>query len=231
MFGQILGSIASAAVPFVGGLLQNNSAKDRAADAFAWQLEAANTAHQREVKDLRAAGLNPILSANRGAATPSAPMAPVVNPLENVIPNARMAAMLKGELEQQTAQTNATEAQALASEGAAMNSRAQAQLAGEVENTQRSQQSQLQALTELARRQAQQTQAMTGLTNQQRATEEQRTQQTYHNARQAAAQARQSELTGPGHVGQAANSVSEMIGRLFGISPRQTERNYQRYNQ
>ena len=36
-----------------------------------FQLSASNTSHQREVADLRAAGLNPILSANAGASTPS----------------------------------------------------------------------------------------------------------------------------------------------------------------
>lgn len=36
-----------------------------------WQEKMANSAHQREVKDLLAAGLNPILSANNGASVPS----------------------------------------------------------------------------------------------------------------------------------------------------------------
>lgn len=36
-----------------------------------WQSYMSNTAHQRETRDLIAAGLNPILSANAGASTPS----------------------------------------------------------------------------------------------------------------------------------------------------------------
>lgn len=37
-----------------------------------WETLLANTSHQREVQDLIKAGLNPLLSANQGAATPAA---------------------------------------------------------------------------------------------------------------------------------------------------------------
>jgi len=48
----------------------NNSNVAFSVGQNAWQKSMSDTSHQREVADLKAAGLNPVLSANAGASTP-----------------------------------------------------------------------------------------------------------------------------------------------------------------
>lgn len=51
--------------------LMNAWSAEQAFQNRLWQEEMSSTAHQREVADLKAAGLNPVLSANSGASTPA----------------------------------------------------------------------------------------------------------------------------------------------------------------
>lgn len=84
----------------LGGYMTNQANSAEASANRNWQAMMSNTAHQREVQDLRAAGLNPILSAlGNGASTPSGGMATMQNPVEGAISSAQQARQLNSQLE------------------------------------------------------------------------------------------------------------------------------------
>lgn len=70
--GPIGGALVSGGASLLGGMFANSSNSRQARRQMRFQEHMSNTAHQREVKDLAAAGLNPILSGTGGHGASSA---------------------------------------------------------------------------------------------------------------------------------------------------------------
>lgn len=131
-------ALAGAATGAAGGLLTNYLNSREMKKQREWLEKMSNTAHQREVTDLREAGLNPILSATggNGASTPSASIVPMEDPIEKGI-NSALA------IRNQQSQINLQESQAAQAQTQAGLNSANAKQAEENVNLMRSQQAQI----------------------------------------------------------------------------------------
>lgn len=109
MFGDVFGGIMS----FIGGERRNEAQEDMANAQMAFQERMSGSAHQREVADLKAAGLNPMLSSRYGgSSTPVGAQAQIADTLTPAVNTGMAAALNKATVDKLQAEAEKARAEA-----------------------------------------------------------------------------------------------------------------------
>nr|UXQ87972.1 MAG: DNA pilot protein [Microvirus sp.] len=95
---SIFPSLISGGASFIGGERANQANAKQASKNRSFQERMSSTSHQREVADLKLAGLNPILAAKGGASTPGGSTANIKDSITPALNSALSTRRLKQEL-------------------------------------------------------------------------------------------------------------------------------------